>query len=400
MRFLFRRPLPRSLRVLVEVGSFDKGGLEKVVLDSTLALHRVGVPTLIVSVGPLGELAAAARAAGLHVEALDPEARERSYARLVKAFRPSLAVSHFSTAGYRLFAKRGVPIVSFIHNVYAFMDAPQRERFAADDRMVARYIAVSPNAARYASARLGIPAARITTIPNGLDLDEYARRAANARPASRVALGIESDDYVFLNVASYNLHKGHYVMAAAMRRLLAGRRDIRIVCVGNPVVPAHVEGLRTYLREQGLDRHMLLPGYTPRVEDWFAMADAFLLPSFIEGWSIAMNEAMSFARPMIMTDTGGAAEVIEDGDTGLLIPNEYGDVTTLDGTLLDRLAYDTRDFRIADDLAGAMARFADAREQWAAAGLRGRAKLQARYGLSQIAARHRAVFDSVAEAAR
>ena len=236
----------------------------------------------------------------------------------------------------------------------------------------------------------------MTVVPNGIDLDETARRAAAARPVDRAALGIAAGDCVFLNVASYNLHKGHYVMAAALRALLARRQDIRIVCVGNVVHPPHLDGLRSYLREQGLAAHMLLPGYADEVADWFAMADAFLLPSFIEGWSIAMNEALGFARPMILTDTGGAAEAIEGEDTGILIPNEYGEVTALDSALLDRLAYDTREFRIAADLARAMERIADGRAAWAAAGARGRAKLHARYGMSAIAARHRAVFDSVA----
>ncbi len=399
LRHLFRRR-KATLRVLVEVGSFDKGGLEKVVLDSTLALHHAGVPTLIVSVGPLGILASAARAAGLQVAGLPSRGAARAYARLLRDFAPTLAVSHFSTFGYNLLARRGVPVVSFIHNVYAFMDAAQRARFAADDRTVAHYVAVSAKAAQYATARLGIDPARITVVPNGLDLEQTARRAAAARPVDRAALGIADGDCVFLNVASYNLHKGHYVMAAALRLLLSHRQDIRIVCIGNVVHPPHLDGLRAYLRAHGLAAHMLLPGYAEDVAGWFAMADAFLLPSFIEGWSIAMNEAMGFARPMILTDTGGAAEVIEDEDTGILIPNEYGEVTALDSTLLDRLAYATRDFRIAADLARAMERIAGDRPGWAAAGLRGRAKLQARYGMSAISARHRAVLDAVAAVAR
>ena len=398
MTWPFRRR-PRGLRILIELGAFDKGGLEKVALDSTLALAAAGVPTLIVSVGRLGELAAVARAAGLTVEGLPPDRAGAAYARLLAQFRPTLAVTHFSGFGCKLLAHRGVPIVSFIHNVYAFMDEAQRARFAAEDRHITRYIAVSAQAARYAVARLGVAPERIETIANGLHVDDYTRRAAAARPVDRATLGIAADDYVFLNVASYNLHKGHYVMADAMRTLLAaGRRDIRVVCIGNVVHRPHLDGLQAHLRQHGLDRHMLLPGYTRRVEDWFAMADAFLLPSFIEGWSIAMNEAMCFARPMILTDTGGAAEVIAGEDTGILIPPEYGDVTALDPVLLDRLAYDTRSFTIAAPLAQAMRRLADERAVWAAAGARGRAKLAASYRLDQIAARHRAVFDAAAGA--
>jgi glycosyltransferase involved in cell wall biosynthesis len=385
-------PADGRLRAVVELARFDKGGLEKVVLDSTLALRAAGVESVIVSVGALGDLAAAAQAAGMRVVALPARGAERAYARLLDEVQPAVAVSHFSTLGYRLFARRGIPVVSFIHNVYAFLGEAARQRFLADDGAVHRYIAVSPKAAEYAAARFGIAPARITTIANGLDAAEYERRAAAARPVARASLGIAADDYVFLNVAAYNLHKGHYLMAAAMRRLLARRRDIRIVCVGNEVHPPHIAGLRAWLAEHGLDRHMLLPGYAARVEDLFAMADAFLLPSFIEGWSIAMNEAMAFAKPMVLTDTGGAAEVIEGDDTGILVGNEYGSVTALDAPLLDRLAYETRDFRTAEPLAAAMERLADAPAQWAEAGARGREKLLRRYRLDAVAARYAAVL--------
>jgi len=274
--------------------------------------------------------------------------------------------------------------------------AEHRRRFADEDRYVAHYISVSPKATLYATERLGVEPAKITTIPNGLDLDEAARRRAEARPTDRARLGIARTDYVFLNVAAYNLHKGHSVMAAAMRLLLARRRDIRIVCVGNVVVPAHVAALRAQLDRDGTARHMLLPGYADNVESLFAMADAFLLPSFIEGWSIAMNEAMAYGKPLLMTDTGGAAEVIENDDIGILLPTEYGPVTALEGELLDQLAYHSSEFRIAAALAAAMETFSDNREHWAAAGMRGTEKLRRRYDLRDTVRRHEAVMHAVA----
>ncbi len=401
---LFRRVARAEeggLRVVIELAAFDSGGLEKVVLDTALEWRRLGIEVLIVSVGGLGELAAVARQAGLRVERLPERRPLATYARLLDRFAPTLAVSHFSTAGYALFTARRLPIVSFIHNVYAFFSPEQRARFAADDAHVARYISVSPKATLYAVERLGIAPARIATVPNGLDTGDYARRAAAARPPPRASLGIADDDYVFLNVAAYNLHKGHYVMAAAMRLLLAaGRRDIRIVCAGKPVYPPHLDELRAHLKQHGLEQHMLLAGYTPRIEDLFALADAFLLPSFIEGWSIAMNEAMAFGRPMILTDTGGASEVIEDGDLGVLLDNEYGPVTALDGERLNALAYTPQDYRLATALAASMRRFADDRAAWAAAGARGPAKLRARYDLQAVASRHAAVLRDVVERAR
>lgn len=109
-----------------------------------------------------------------------------------------------------------------------------------------------------------------------------------------------------------------------------------------------------------------------------------------------MNEAMAAGKPLLLTDTGAAAEVIEDEDIGILLPNEYGAVTDLDSALLDRLAYDTREFRIAADLAAAMERFADNRAHWAAAGSRGAEKLRRRYDLRETVRRHEALMLAVA----
>ena len=397
-----RAPLPGqdALRVVIELREFDRGGLEKVVLDTARNFDRSRIAPLIVSVGPPGALAEQARRAGLRVESLPRRQPQRAYADLLDSWRPSLAVAHFSSSGYDLFAERRIPTVAVIHNVYAFLDEPQRRRLLADDAKVAHYISVSPNATRYATERLGLAGDKISTIPNGLDVGEYDRRRAAAQPVDRALLGIAPGDYVFLNVASYNLHKGHHLMAAAMRLLLARRRDIRIVCVGNTVVPAHLQALRARLAAEGLDRHMLLPGYARRVEDYFAMADAFLLPSFIEGWSIAMNEAMAFGKPLLLTDTGGAAEVIEHDDIGILLPNEYGPATALDSASLDNLAYRGREFRVAAALAAAMEHFADRRVQWAAAGARGADKLRARYDLCATVRQHEAVMLAVAAGMR
>jgi glycosyltransferase involved in cell wall biosynthesis len=389
-------PAPDALRIVIELNAFERGGLEKVVLDTAKTFDQQKFAPLIVSVGLLGALAEEARRAGLRVEGLPRRNAERAYAALLDEWQPSLAVAHLSAFGYSLLAARRIPIVCVIHNVYAYFHQDQRRRFADEDRYVAHYISVSPKATLYATESLGVSPAKITTIPNGLDLDEIARRRAEARPTDRARLGIAQADYVFLNVAAYNLHKGHHVMAAAMRRLVARRQDIRIVCVGNVVVPAHVAALRARLARDGLARHMLLPGYADNVGNLFAMADAFLLPSFVEGWSIAMNEAMAFGKPLLLTDTGGAAEVIENDDIGILLPTEYGSVTELHGESLDELAYRTSDFRIADELAAAMEKFADNRAHWAAAGIRATEKLRRHYDLRDIVRRHEAVMLAVA----
>ena len=372
-----------GMGIVIELPSFDKGGLEKVALDTALLFRERGLRPLIVSVGKVGHLGAIARSHGLEVARLPSRGRSLYYSYLLRSRRIVLAISHFSRTGYPLFKKLGIPNITFIHNVYAMLNDEQRRIFTADDPYVDRYISVSRNATRYATQKIGISEAKVATIPNGVNIAELATRAGGP-PARREDFGFAPGDYVFLNVASYNLHKAHYLMLRAMQLIKAQRSDIKILCIGNDVVPAHGVELRGRIASAGLTSDMVLHGYCRDVAPVYQMADAFLLPSFIEGWSIAMNEAMYFGKPMILSDTGGAREVISGEDIGILLPNEYGDTLDLNPTLLDDLAYTPRDYKTASALAAAMMRFADERSRWQAAGQLGREKILMNYDLNLI----------------
>jgi glycosyltransferase involved in cell wall biosynthesis len=138
-----------------------------------------------------------------------------------------------------------------------------------------------------------------------------------------------------------------------------------------------------------------MPGHYPDVEKFFNISDAFLLPSFIEGWSIAMNEAMYYEKPLLLTNTGGASEVISNEDIGILINNEYGDILNLDCEMLDRLAFDTREFQIATDLADAMKRMANNKIFWSRAGKEGKKKILDKYSMQAIADRYCSIMENI-----
>jgi glycosyltransferase involved in cell wall biosynthesis len=369
-------------RVVVELASFDKGGLEKVVLDQALSFNPTQFEVVIVTPGALGHLATQARKANLRVEQLPKIRTSAAYRALLRKIEPDVAISHFSDLGYPLFAELGIPNVTFIHNVYAFMPDNVRAAFKHNDKYVTRYISVSNKASIFAEKNLGVSGDKVVTVPNGLIIAEHEQRLLEPSKLTRTDLGIRDTDYVFLNPASYNLHKGHYLMANSLKRILKERDDIKILCIGNTIYPPHVAELTDYIARNGLKDHMLMPGYYPAVQDPMRLADACLLPSFIEGWSIAMNEAMFYAKPMILTDIGGAAEVIENNDIGILLPTEYPDFRELNSKYLDELAYSPRSYRLEEPLAEAMKEFADHREKWSQAGQLGRRKLLDRYDFS------------------
>lgn len=390
--FQNKQQTEKKINLLIELDSFDKGGLQKVVLDSALRFDKSKFNVTILSINGGGYLAELARSQGIAVFELPKKNAEKFYIKLLKTKKITLVNSHFSNFGYPIFRKMGIPNVTFIHNVYAFLREAALDSFLENDKYIQLYISVSSKSTDYAVKKLGIRNDKIVTVPNGLILEEHFSREKNAIRISRADFGLNESDYVFINPASYNLHKGHYLMIDAMKKILRQRADIKILCVGNIVYEPHYHKLVDDIKAMGLENHILLPGYFPNVESLYEIVDAFLMPSFIEGWSIAMNEAMFYRKPLIMTDTGGASDVIKNSDIGILIQNEYGDLINLDSYKLDDLAYETKSFKVSDQLAAAMINFAENKEHWRAAGKQGREKIINKYDFEKVVRRYEQIF--------
>jgi glycosyltransferase involved in cell wall biosynthesis len=391
-----KSPDNNKINLLIEVDSFDKGGLQKVILDQALLFDKEKINPIIVNINQAGFLGNLAKEKGITVYNLENSFNKaKKYAEIIKNERINLSCSHFSSFGYPILKSHKIPNITFIHNVYAFLNGPVLQKFKEDDKYVDLYISVSNKAAYYANKKLGISQEKIVTIPNGLIIEEHFEREKNAKLIKREDFGLSENDYVFLNVASYNLHKGHYLMVDAMKKILKTRNDIKILCIGNIIYPPHIEELTNYLKTTGLDKYIVMPGYFPNIESFYNIVDAFLLPSFIEGWSIAMNEAMFYKKPMILTDTGGSADVIENNDIGILLENEYGDTINLDSQILDNIGYNQKEFKTAEKLAEAMEQFADNKEYWKKAGEKGREKILKHYNFKDIMKKYEEILVSL-----
>ena len=388
-------PKNNKINLLIELDTFDKGGLQKVVLDSAVRFNPDVFNITIISINQTGYLAEIARQKGIEVYELPALNKTHYYEKILKERRINLSNSHFSHFGYSILKKNKIPNVTFIHNVYAFLAGEALDRFIEDDKYVDIYISVSNKCTEYAVQRLGIEASKIRTIPNGLIIEEHTDRKKKAKALLREDFGLSDKDYVFINPASYNLHKAHYLMIDAMKKILKVRTDIKILCVGNVVYEPHYKELSSYLKETGLNEYILLPGYYPNIEDIYPIVDAFLMPSFIEGWSIAMNEAMFYGKPLLMTNTGGAADVIENEDIGLLIENEYGDTGNLHSKYLDEMAYTQKEYNVSDQLAAGMINFASNKEYWMNCGKKGRDKIINLYDFDDVVEKYENVYKNL-----
>ena len=158
---------------------------------------------------------------------------------------------------------------------------------------------------------LGIDAARIVVIPNGIDLGEFEQlpnRDATAPGLTVLFVG-----------RIYPEQKG---LEPLVRALAATppTLDVRLRLVGEDW--GGTGPLRALALQLGVGHRLTTTGPLSRagVLNEYAHADLFVLPSLFEPFGIVLLEAMASGVPIIATRVGGIPEVVEEGRTALLVP--------------------------------------------------------------------------------
>lgn len=163
----------------------------------------------------------------------------------------------------------------------------------------------------------GLPAKRVELIYNGIDLQAYRQAHNNAvwRSEVRQELGLTEDEFIVLQVARLNPLKDHQTALRAIARLKQQGVRARLALAGDGETrPA----LERFVQDHGLTSRVLFLGARRDVPRLMAAADVFLLSSISEGIPLTLIEAMTTGLPVVSTNVGGTAEVVVDGETGLL----------------------------------------------------------------------------------
>lgn len=156
------------------------------------------------------------------------------------------------------------------------------------------------------------PAVTVTTVYKGHDLDWYTDA-----PVPRAALGLAEDDFVVGCVANNRPRKGVDYLVRACGRL-DDIDNLKLMLVGHGMDAA---SLGDVLAEAGMAERTVLLGPRSDATAVIQAADVSVLPSTKrEGLPKTVIEAMAYAIPCVVTDTGGNAELVVDGATGLVVP--------------------------------------------------------------------------------
>ena len=226
--------------------------------------------------------------------------------------RPSLIlVGHpnFAPLGWMAARLTGASMVVFLYGIDAWQPLPRLRRWviAPADRL----IAISRFTAHQAALVNGLPRENMRIVHNCLD------------PAFQPAVGRvdSSAGHRILTVARISRsewYKGHDSVIRAMPALLARFPDLTYHIVGDGDGRPALEALAEWERVAGAV-HFHGTVSEDELADHYEHASIFVMPSRAEGFGFVFLEAMAHGRPVIAGNRDASSEVVQHGETGLVV---------------------------------------------------------------------------------
>ena len=170
-------------------------------------------------------------------------------------------------------------------------------------RWVDRVVCVADDGARTCLAE-GVPADRIVTVWNGIDLARFAYSGPRANGSAVI-------------VARLSPEKDHATLLRAWALVATADPDFPLEIAGDGPLMAD---LKTLAGSLGLGDRVRFLGRVDDVPGLLERSGMLLLSSRLEGISLTLLEAMARGLPVIATRVGGNPEVVSDGETGFLVP--------------------------------------------------------------------------------
>lgn len=360
-------------RVAFVAGSLDRGGAEKQLIYMVRQLRRAGVEVCVCVVAGGGALEYSLRELGVSPLRVGPTStrlgRIGVLYRILREFRPDVVHAvHFHLTPYVVVVARllGALAVAGVrndgHRALSELGWVGPWILRLPDGIVANSHSAERNLARLGARR------PVRVVPNVIDVAEFDSLAL--APSVRVTAM-----RTVIGVGRLVPVKGFDRFLRVLQLVQARRPDVRGVIVGDGPERRRLEQLAAQLRL--VPDGVRFVGERADVPDLLRASDLLLLTSRSEGFPNVVLEAMVAARPVVTTDVGDAATVVEHRVTGYVVS----------ASLVEQLA--RRVIALVDSL--------DLRDRFGAAGRR---RVEERYGVEGLAERLLTAYQEIARVRR
>jgi len=320
-------PVAPRRRILQISGAMYFGGAERVIahLASGLDKSRFEVAVCCTrGIGPLGEQL---REQGIEVTLVQAPSRwARRFdplymQRFIRQFRPDVIHTHglpaLSAVGPLSYLGLLPPWVhTFHYGNYPYAEKRYMWLERVLSRRATRLVAVA-DAQRDAVIRHhGLRPDHVGTVYNGVRPNPHTD-SPGVRAAKRAELGLGPDEFVIGSIAVLSEQKGITYLLGAMRELLQTHPAARLLIVGG----GPLEGaLREQAQALGLGAAVKFTGWRSDVPELLTALDVWVMASLWEAMPLALLEAMSARKAIVVTDVGDNARFVGNGECAVVVP--------------------------------------------------------------------------------
>jgi glycosyltransferase involved in cell wall biosynthesis len=175
----------------------------------------------------------------------------------------------------------------------------------------------------------GVSARKVRTVYSGIDLSK--KQSTHHSQAIRQLIGVPNGAVLVGTVANLFSRKGYEVMVRALPAIVRAVPTVHYVIVGSDDND-YAARLKRLAHELKIVDRVHIVGFQDPVQPFLASLDLYVHPALMEGFGIAVVEAMAMGKAVVATTTGGLPEVVAQGETGLLVPP--GDIEALAATVV------------------------------------------------------------------
>jgi glycosyltransferase involved in cell wall biosynthesis len=180
--------------------------------------------------------------------------------------------------------------------------------------------------------RAGVPSQQIRVVHNAIETERFRDRDPSFRFALQSYFA-KPRSRIIAAAGRLSPEKGFDILIEAARQLVRKESSLGFILFGDGVLR---EKLSRQVADAGLRGTFVLAGFRNDLDQLLPFCDLLALPSYTEGLPNVVLEAFAAGVPVVATAVGGTPEVVEDGNSGYLVPS--GDPASLAARMLDTLA--------------------------------------------------------------
>lgn len=224
------------------------------------------------------------------------------------------------------YRKRGMKVLYTAHGFHFFSGAPLKNWFIyyPVEKLCSYFtdILITINREDYSRAQRKLKAKKVVYIPGvGVDLKAFGTHETD-RVRKRQELGIPEDGILLLSVGELNRNKNHAAVIQALREM-EDHHNLYYVIAGEGIL---FQNLHQMILENGMEKSVKLLGYRDDIAELYDIADLFVLPSFREGLSVALMEAMASGLPTACSKIRGNTDLADEYGGCMFRPDSVGDI--------------------------------------------------------------------------